>query len=89
MRIPDFFGDPVAANKMPQEWYARKAEAVWHQLGHTQVRFWTERVKQYHPKPIIRESDGYVLKPPGWTEEVEIRSNLVNGLPPRRVAVAA
>lgn len=72
MKIPEFFkGDrktqTTGAHK-DREYYenlASTAQAAWHDLGHTNVRFY---VDIYRTRPHYTHC---------------VRSNLVNGLPPR------
>lgn len=49
---------------------ARELEKHWHELGYPAARFWTEPIEERFAKV-------------GTYEIYRVRSNLVNGLPPR------
>lgn len=82
MQIPEFFpGDKrtrsidARRSREYHESLARRAERAWHDLGHTNVVFCVDEIKRYGMKILHNGNPLY-----------SIRSNLVNGLPPKEVA---
>lgn len=71
------------------EQYAAIAQQKWHDLDHTNVKFWVDTFRRFIPAATYYTGknkygqDEYLEYKAGERTVTEIRSNLVNALPPR------